>query len=106
MSTEPAPLSVVILTFNEEANIARCFESTAPWAAEVFLVDSGSTDLTVPIAERSGARVFEHSFENHVAQWQWALDNLPFAHEWVLAIDADVAVTPELRDAIREIAAG
>ncbi|MGH2808630.1 MAG: glycosyltransferase family 2 protein [Actinomycetota bacterium] len=103
---EPAPLSVVILTFNEEANLARCLESTAPWAAEVFVVDSGSTDQTVAIAERYGARVFEHSFENHVAQWQWALDNLPFGHEWMLAIDADFAVTPELRDAITAIAIG
>lgn len=92
-----APLSLVILTFNEEKNLERCLSSAAGWAAEIFIVDSGSTDRTVAIAERFGARVFVHPFENHSRQWKWALAELPLSHDWVLALDADQSITPELR---------
>jgi len=94
------PISVVVLTFNEERNLPACLESLAGWAAQIFVVDSGSTDRTTAIAAQFGAQVVAHPFETHARQWQWALASLAIDHAWVLALDADQSVTPELRDAI------
>ncbi|MBI1983611.1 MAG: glycosyltransferase family 2 protein [Acidobacteria bacterium] len=93
------PLSVLILTRDEAANIAACLESLR-WADEVFVVDSLSRDRTVEIAKGLGARVYPHPFEGFAKQRNWALDNLPFAHEWVLALDADEQVPPALAEEI------
>ena len=99
MSTvRPRPLAVVVLTFNEQRNLDACLKSVAGWADALYVVDSGSTDATLDVAARHGALVFTNRFEGHVAQWQWALRSLPLAGHWVLALDADQAVTPELRD--------
>jgi len=92
--------TVVILTFNEEQNLAACLDAVRPWAANVFVVDSGSTDATVRIAEARGAIVVTHPFETHARQWQWALATLPIATDWVLALDADQQVSAELAAAI------
>jgi glycosyltransferase involved in cell wall biosynthesis len=102
-SARTAPLSVVVLTFNEERNLASCLESVAGWAARVVVVDSGSTDRTLAIAARFGAEVVSHPFESHARQWQWALSTLPLATEWVLAIDADQSLTPELKEEIASV---
>jgi glycosyltransferase involved in cell wall biosynthesis len=99
----PAPLSIVVLTYNEEQNLPACLESMAGWAGEIFVVDSGSTDHTIEIAERYGARVVMHSFESHAKQWNWALRSLPFTYEWALCLDADHRVTPKLREEICEL---
>jgi glycosyltransferase involved in cell wall biosynthesis len=96
------PLSVAILTFNEERNLAACLESLVGWVNEIFVVDSGSTDATVSIAERFGARVVTHAFDTHARQWAWALRELPIRNAWVLALDADQRVTPELAQAIAD----
>jgi glycosyltransferase involved in cell wall biosynthesis len=90
------PLTVVVLTYNEERNLPACLESVAGWASEVFVVDSGSTDGTVAVAERYGAKIVAHEFETHARQWNWALRSLPFAQAWVLCLDADHRVTAEL----------
>src|SRR5436190_20781869 len=95
-----APLTVVVLTFNEERNLAACLESVTGWTRDVFVVDSGSSDGTLAIAARFGARVVAHPFETHAAQWQWALHTLPVATDWVLGLDADQRVMAELRDEI------
>jgi glycosyltransferase involved in cell wall biosynthesis len=71
------------------------------WAAEVFVVDAGSTDRTREIAAEFGATVVEHPFETHASQWRWAVENLPIRAEWILALDADQRVTPELAREIR-----
>ena len=92
--------TVVILTFNEEQNLAACLDAVRPWAANVFVVDSGSTDATLRIAEARGATVVTHPFKTHALQWQWALATLPIATDWVLALDADQQVSPELAAAI------
>jgi glycosyltransferase involved in cell wall biosynthesis len=89
-------LSVIILTWNEELNLPACLESLAPLAADLYIVDSGSTDATREIARSHGARIFEHRFESHALQWFWALENLPLDAEWVLALDADQRLTPQL----------
>jgi len=96
----PVPVSVVVLTFNEERNLAACLESVSGWTQAIFVVDSGSTDGTRGIAERFGAQVVTHAFDNHSAQWAWALEALPLRTSWLLGLDADQRVTPELRDQI------
>jgi glycosyltransferase involved in cell wall biosynthesis len=92
-------VSVIVLTHDEERNIAACLASVASWAP-VFVVDSGSTDTTADIARQHGATVVVHPFESHARQWNWALRTLPLATEWALCLDADHVVTPELREAI------
>lgn len=94
-----APVTVLVITRNEEANIARCLGSVR-WAREVFVVDSYSTDATVEIARSMGAKTCQHAFENCAAQWNWALDNLPFSNEWVLVLDADEVVPQPLAEEI------
>lgn len=98
--TGRAPISAVVLTHNEQANVDPCLASLAGWVGELFVVDSGSTDGTRSIAERHGARFTEHAFETHARQWLWALDHLPLQHAWVLALDADQRLTPDLQEEI------
>jgi glycosyltransferase involved in cell wall biosynthesis len=93
------PVSVLVITRNEEANISQCLESVR-WAAEVGVVDSFSTDRTVEIAKSLGARVYQHAFKGYTAQRNWALDNLPFAHEWILVLDADERISRALASEI------
>jgi glycosyltransferase involved in cell wall biosynthesis len=95
-----APVSVVILTFNEERNLPACLASVTDWAEEVVVVDSGSTDQTTAIAKAHGARLVTHPFDTHARQWAWALTDVPLTTDWVLALDADQQVTPELRHSI------
>jgi glycosyltransferase involved in cell wall biosynthesis len=102
MTADRAPVTLIVLTFNEERNLRACLESAAGWAAGIVVVDSGSTDRTAAIAGEYGARLVVHPFETHVRQWQWALANVPIATEWVLALDADQRLMPELRDEITD----
>src|SRR2546423_124448 len=94
------PLSVVIPVKNEAANIRACLESVR-WASEVFVVDSGSQDETAGIAREYTDLVVQFGYRK---KWpkkkNWALENLPFAHYWVLFVDADERVTDALRKAI------
>ena len=97
------PISVIMLTYNEEANIEACLRSVCDWAGEVFVVDSGSTDRTLEIARRYTDKIFHHPFENYSRQRNWAQQNLPLAYEWVFHIDADERVTPELARSIVQL---
>lgn len=98
--TGKAPVSVVVPTRNEERNLRECLLSVVPWAGEVFVLDSYSDDRTVAIAEEMGARVAQRHFDSFSAQKNWALDRLPFRHDWVFFLDADERATPPLRDEI------
>ncbi len=89
------PVSVVILTLNEEINVADCLASCA-WSDDVHVLDSGSTDRTVGIAKSLGAGVHHHRFESFGAQRNWAIDNIPMRHDWIFHLDADERFTPEL----------
>ncbi|HTK95428.1 MAG TPA: glycosyltransferase family 2 protein [Terriglobales bacterium] len=93
-------LSVVIVTKNEEANLARTLESVR-WADEIIVVDSGSTDRTVAIAHSFGAKVFVEDWKGYAAQKNSALDKATM--DWVLALDADEVVEPELAGIIQRI---
>jgi glycosyltransferase involved in cell wall biosynthesis len=72
-------LSLIILTLNEEANLPLALASLRTLEAEIFVVDSGSTDRTLEIARAAGCRVFEHPFESQAHQLNWALEQLPIA---------------------------
>jgi len=91
-------LSVIILTYNEELNLPACLESLKGLDCEIFVVDSGSTDRTVGIARSYGAHVVEHRYETYARQVNWALEHLPLGGEWILRMDADERLTPELKE--------
>lgn len=94
------PISLIILTYNEELNISQTLESVKAWVGELIIVDSFSTDETLAICRRYTDKIHQHPFENQAQQFNWALDHLPIAHPWVLRLDADERVTPELADEI------
>ena len=99
LPSEPAPappLSAIVLTYNEEVNLPACLKSLSGLHCDLFVVDSGSTDRTLEIARASGATIAEHPFENYAAQRNWAQQNLPLRTAWVLHLDADERLTPEL----------
>lgn len=87
------PVSVVILAFNEEANIGPCLESCS-WCDDVHVLDSGSGDRTREVAERYGATVHVNPFRSFGQQRNWAIDNIPTKHRWQFQIDADERFTP------------
>jgi glycosyltransferase involved in cell wall biosynthesis len=95
----------MVLTYNEERNLAACLGSVAGWADEILVIDSGSADHTLEIARQYRAQVVSHPFTSHAKQWNWALNSVPLANEWVLALDADQRVTAELREEIGNLLA-
>lgn len=99
----PAKLTVLIPTFNEQANLPDCLASARGLADEILVVDSFSTDKTVEIAEAAGAKVERHEYVNSAAQKNWAIPRC--AHEWVFILDADERITPELKAEIQGLLA-
>lgn len=90
-------LSAAVIAKNEEEKIGRCLASLS-FADEIVVVDSGSTDRTIEIAEAAGAKVVHHEWEGHIQQKNFAIDQT--TGEWVLSVDADEIVSPELRESI------
>lgn len=97
----PVRLSVVIITFNEERNIARCLDSVRDFADDIVVVDSFSTDKTKEICLEKGARFVEHAFPGHIEQKNWAITQAKFPH--ILSLDADEAPDEELKAAILRV---
>ena len=95
------PLSVAVITLNEEARLGPCLASVAGWADEIVVVDSGSADRTVEVARAFTNQVSAHPFQGYGAQKNLALARC--RHEWVLSLDADERVTPELRAEIDRV---
>jgi glycosyltransferase involved in cell wall biosynthesis len=93
--TGTVPVSVVVLTFNEEPNIRRCLASVA-WADQVVVVDSGSSDGTARIAGAMGVEVAEQPWLGYSAQREYALRLATIRHDWVYFVDADEWVSPQL----------
>ena len=87
---------MVVLTYNEEKHVERAIRSVQGFAWRVYVVDSGSTDATVRIAEENGARVLSNPFVNHAAQLNWAFAAISAETEWIFRLDADEIVSPEL----------
>lgn len=96
-------ISVIILTKDEKLHIARCLENVNQFAKKVYVIDCHSTDGTQEIAHGLGAEVIEHDWPgNQAAQFNWALDNIPIDTEWILRIDADEYLLPELIEELKE----
>lgn len=97
------PVSILIPLLNEANNLPRCLQSVL-WADEVFVVDSKSSDGSQNIAKRFGAKVAQFKFNGvWPKKKNWALDNLPFSHQWVFILDADEELPPEIEEEFREI---
>jgi len=90
-------ISIVILTKDEERNLPFALESLRGLAAKIFVVDSGSTDRTLGIAQEFGCTIVSHPFTTHARQVNWAIETLPIDTDWVMRLDADERLTPELR---------
>jgi len=95
---KPLPLTVAVITLNEERNLARCLDSVRALAAEIVVLDCGSTDATADIARRFDAKFTVQPWAGHVAQKNAALQLC--TQPWVLCLDADEMLTPELADGI------
>lgn len=91
-------VTAIVLTYNEEIDLPACLDSLGFLGCRIVVVDSGSDDRTVEIAEKAGADVVHHEFESQAQQLNWALDNIPMDSEWLLRLDADERITPELAD--------
>jgi glycosyltransferase involved in cell wall biosynthesis len=96
-------ISVLILTKNEEQDLPACLLSIS-WCDDIHLFDSYSTDRTLDIAHAAGCTITQRRFDNWAAHQNWGLANIPFKHPWVLYIDADERVSPELVRAAQAVA--
>ena len=100
-SSTAIPVSVIVAVRNEARNLARCLESLRE-IGEVYVVDSQSTDATLEIARSFGAKVVQFHYQGGwPKKRQWAMESLPLAHDWILLLDADESLTPELVNEIR-----
>lgn len=95
------PLTVTVITKNEEANLPRCLGSVQGLGSEILVVDSESSDRTVEVAEALGARVLVNPWPGHKQQKQFAVENAQ--NDWILSLDADEWITPALADEIRAL---
>ena len=100
VGAQKARISVLVPARNEAENLRRCLPALA-WADEVFVVDSHSTDATAAVVAEHGATLVQFDFNgSYPKKKNWALDNLPFRNEWVLIVDADEVVVPELAEEV------
>ena len=88
--------SFVVLTYNEAEHLPRLLQSVKDLNAETFVLDSGSTDHTLEICKSYGVKLASNPFENHPKQWNQALNAFNFSSPWLICLDADQVVTPEL----------
>ncbi len=103
MNPDRVPVSILIPIKNEADNLLRCLASVR-WAAEIFVVDSASTDASQEIAKAHGAQVVQFAFNGTWPKKKnWALEHLPFRHEWVFILDADEVLPPEAEAEFRAI---
>ena len=98
-------IEVVMIVRDEEVNVPHSIGSVVGWADRVWVVDSGSTDRTCEIARTLGAEVVSREWLGYARQKNWAIDTLAIEAPWILILDADESVTPELREQLLAIAA-
>jgi (heptosyl)LPS beta-1,4-glucosyltransferase len=96
-------VTAIVLTLNEERNIEECLDSLA-WVDKQVVFDSFSTDRTVELAQRAGAEVIQHPFENYAQQHNAAMEQVEA--EWIFFVDADERATPELAQEVRAVTDG
>lgn len=95
-------IAAIILTYNEEKHIERCINSLKGVCDEIFVVDSFSTDMTVELAEKQGAKVCQHTFVNQAVQFNWAIGECPVKAEWIWRVDADEYISEELGRKVKD----
>lgn len=96
------PITLIVLTYNEEIHIARCLESVRSLVSNIVVIDSGSSDRTKVIVEENGGIFIHHDWPGYqAAQFNWALDNIGLKTEWVLRLDADEFLLPETVEEIK-----
>ena len=95
-----ADLTVLILTQNEEKNIARCIHEVQGIAKRIIVVDSGSTDGTIEIAKKMGAEILLHPWKNYATQYNWGIQKANIQTKWIFRLDADEFLTREAREEI------
>ena len=96
-------ISVIILTYNEEIHIKRCLDNISSLVKEVFIIDSFSTDRTLEVAKGyANVTIFQNKWVNYATQFNWALENVQIETKWVLRLDADEYLTPELVEELEE----
>jgi glycosyltransferase involved in cell wall biosynthesis len=105
MSAREVPVSVLILARNEEENLPQCLAALT-WCTDIVVVDDVSTDRTAEVAQGGGARVLKRKFDSFAGQRNWALETAGWKHEWILHLDADEVVTPELAAEVAETIPG
>jgi glycosyltransferase involved in cell wall biosynthesis len=101
MKASDSPCSVMIFTKDEEIHLPSCLESLR-WCDDVIVIDSFSTDRSVAICHEAGARVYQRSFDGFGSQRNWALETVQTKHGWILILDADERVPPEMVLELRE----
>jgi glycosyltransferase involved in cell wall biosynthesis len=109
MTQKRVPLTVLTITRNEEINLERCLRSVRDLADQLIVIDSESKDRTVEIAKRFADTVHELPYDPMKIGpqlYQWALDNSPIRNDWILLLEADQTISPELADEMRELFAG
>ena len=100
-----ADIAIIILTHNEEKNIAQALQSVQSWTKQMFVLDSFSSDRTLEIAQTYGAICCQHRFNSFDEQRNYALEQLPISTEWVFFLDADERITEELRQELSDLLA-
>lgn len=103
MSIDKLPVTLIVLTYNEDLNLEKCLNSVKDYADEVIVVDSGSTDNTLKVATKYNSKIYTNKFETHNKQWIWALNNTDIKNEWVMGLDADQITTKELWEELSTI---
>jgi glycosyltransferase involved in cell wall biosynthesis len=102
--SRPLPLSIAIITLNEEDNLPRCLASVAPIASEIVVIDSGSIDATRDVAARFGARFEIEPWQGHIAQKNIALSRC--TQPWIFCLDADEEISPALAEELTSLLQG
>lgn len=96
-------ISAIVLTGNEELHIKRCLDRISPFVKEVFIIDCFSTDKTLEIAQGyENVTILQNKWVNYATQFNWALENAPVKTKWVLRLDADEYLSPELIEELKE----
>jgi glycosyltransferase involved in cell wall biosynthesis len=102
MNKKSPSLTAIILTYNEEIHLQRCIDSIKDVCQRIIIVDSFSTDNTEKIAKENSVEFFKNPWKNYATQFNWGLENADISTDWVLRIDADEYLLPELQEDIKE----